>query len=1274
QALANANLGPGEVDAVEAHGTGTALGDPIEASAILATYGQERERPLKLGSLKSNIGHTQAAAGVGGVIKMVMAMREGVLPRTLHIDKPSSKVDWDSGRIELLTEQASWQANGHPRRAGVSSFGISGTNAHVILEEAPEPRRVGEGAAGAPSGQGASSKTATAPLPGPFPLVFSAKSEPALRAQAERLGVHLRGNPELGLSDVAYSLATSRSAFEQRAVVLGASREQLLDGLEALGRGERPPGTVLGSAPAAANPVFLFSGHGSQWQGMALELLESSPAFARHMGECEQALSPFVEWSLPEVLHDRDGRWLEQVDVVQPVIFSTMVSLARLWQELGVQPSAVVGHSQGEIAAAHIAGGLSLEDAARLAALRSRMIAGLAGQGGGMISIGISTDRLGTYLEPWQGRIEVAAINSPSSSVLSGDRESLDELLQQCSRDEIRARNIRGAVAASHSVQIEVLREELLEALAQIAPCSGEIPFYSTVTGGLLDTAQLDAEYWYKNTRRPVLFEQVTRALIEQGHEMFIEVSSHPVLLPAVEETIEASAADPGGVAVLGTLRREEGGPERFALSLAEAHASGAPVDWQKLFVGTGAMTTRLPTYPFQRKRYWLSLPTDLGDPSSLGQASAEHPLLSAALDDPEGERLILTGRLSLQADPWLADHAAFGTALFPGAGFLELALNAGVQVGARKLDELTLQAPMILPEQGALQLRVEVAGPGEDGRREVAIHSRSEAALQGEWTCHASGFLSEQDPAMPEPDVVWPPRGAQPIETTGLYERMAEMDFDYGPAFQGLRAAWRSGEELFAEVSLDQDQLDRGRGFGLHPALLDAAFHTIALRDGLAEPRFPFSFAEVALHASGATQLRVSLTGGDEGFCLALADGNGSPVAEIGSMRLRQIDSRQLALEGAQAQSLCELAWKQVELDSGPAADWRTLESPSALAELAELAEGDAAPDLVVYELAVERTGSLAADARTGTLAALRLIQDWLAEERFAASRLILCTERAVAVADGESPDLVAAPAWGLLRAAQTEHPGRFVLVDSDGSDASRRALPLALATEETQLALRDGAVLVPRVARMTPTTTEGPAAFVDPERTVLISGGLSGIGAVVARRLAEAHGARHLLLASRSGESADRAGELRVELEGLGATVRIAACDVSDREQLAGLIASIPAAHPLGAIVHSAGVLADGVVESMAAEQVERVFAPKVDAAWHLHELTEEMDLTAFVLFSSFAGAIGAPGQANYAAANVFLDALAAHRRSRGLPGTALAWGLWAGASTSNMGTHLG
>jgi acyl transferase domain-containing protein len=1328
QALAAAGLSSNQVDVVDGHGTGTRLGDPIEAQALLGTYGQGRppERPLWLGSIKSNIGHAQAAAGVASVIKLALAMRHGTLARTLHIDEPAGEVDWSAGGVSLLREAMPWPETGQPRRAAVSSFGMSGTNAHVILEEAPAVwyATTAESDAEAPQvlGSGVSS------------WVLSARGESGLRAQARRLLERLAAEPDLGLADIALAL-TRRPALEQRAAIVGGDRGELADGLRALAEARSVPNLVRGgrSAGARGKVVFLFPGQGPQWAGMALGLLEHSSVFAESLRASERALAQFVDYSPLAVLRGGEGApGLERIDVVQPVLFATMVALAELWRSCGVHPDAVVGNSQGEIAAAYIAGGLSLEDAARVVALRSRSLAELAGRGA-MVSIMAGAQEVERRISRWNGQIALASVNGPTSAVVSGDRGALEELLEQCAADGLWAREIPATVA-SHFKQVEPLREPLLQALSPLAPRDGEVLFYSTVTGGPLDTGELDGEYWYRNMREAVQFEHSTRDLCEKGYRTFIEVSPHPVLTVAIQETVEHALAEPGEVAVLGSLRRAEGSSARFALSLAEAWANGVDVDWSAVLAPAAAgEPLELPTYAFQHERYWIECSAgEAGDMAAVGQSPAEHPLLGAAVGLAQEGGCLFTGRLARSAPPWLGDHAVIGVVLLPGTAFLELALYAAARVGCETVQELTLQAPLLLPQQGAVQVQLLVGEPDESGRRSLGIFSRIEQSAQDgarseeSWTRNASGVLAAGERSGTDSPVAaqlsafaeetWPPADAERIEVEDLYDRLAGRGFDYGPAFQGLRAAWSRGGEVYAEVALEEDQRAEAESFGVHPALLDCALHALGASlpvdagshegDGL---RLPFAWSEVSLWGTGASSLRVRLApaGIDTVSLVALDGSSGAPVLSARSLSVRPISMEALrASERAGHRSLFGLEWIPTAL-TGPAAErLGVLGTADAAALTALCAAGcdarayadlqalgaavDGGAELPAVVLAVcspegwrappapaagrEAQGTGEGDASEAPRAlpeetgarlheVLELAQTWLADERFAGARLVLVTCGALAAQAGEDvPGLADAPAWGLLRSAQTESPGRFVLVDVDSEELECwRALPGALGLDEPQIAVRAGQVLVPRLARL---TTDGAAQAEDTDRsegTVLITGGMGGLGGLLARWLVGEHGARHVVLASRRGGETEGALALERELAELGAQVTLATCDVADREQLRGLLESLPDGRRLSAVVHAAGVLDDGVLDSLTPARLDRVMAPKVAGAWHLHELTEHMRLEAFVMFSSAAGIFGNAGQGNYAAANVFLDALAAYRRARGLAGTSLAWGLW-------------
>nr|AXL06511.1 polyketide synthase [uncultured bacterium] len=1280
-ALASAGLVSADVDVVEGHGTGTALGDPIEAQALLATYGQGRdpERPLWLGSLKSNIGHAQAAAGVAGVIKMVEALRHGVMPPTLHVDEPSSKVDWSAGAVELLTEAREWPQNGHPRRAGVSAFGVSGTNAHLILEEAP-PAEVEPG----------SEQQAPA---GVVPLVVSAGTPGSLSAQAGRLAAYVEGADELSLADAAAGLVSGRAVLGERAVVVAGSADEALAGLQALARGENTAGVVSGSVGSGApgKVVWVFPGQGSQWAGMGRELLDSSPVFAERIAECAAALEPWVDWSLIDVLRgETEPELMERVDVLQPASFAVMVGLAAVWASVGVKPDAVLGHSQGEIAAACVAGALSLEDAARVVALRSQAIAkDLAGRGG-MASVALTADEAVARLERWADRVEVAAVNGPSSVVIAGDAQALDEALEVLSGEGVRVRRV-AVDYASHTRHVEDLRETLAEALAEVSAPAPKVPFYSTVTGTWVEDADvLDGGYWYRNLRGQVGFGPAVADLLEQGHGVFVEVSAHPVLVQPITETVDNSDTD---AVVTGSLRREDGGLRRLLASMAELFVRGVNVDWSSV-LPAGATSARvdLPTYAFEHQHYWLQAAAAATDAASLGQTTADHPLLGAVVRLPQSDGLVFTSRLSLRTHPWLADHAVSGVVILPGTGLVELAVRAGDEAGCEVLEELVIEAPLVVPEHGGVRVQVALGAAGENGSRTVEVYSQREDAADEAgpdvWTRHATGLLSAS-PATQGTEfdfAAWPPQGAQPVEVGTFYTDLLERGYAYGPAFQGLRAVWRRGDEVFAEVALPEEQSKEAAKFGIHPALLDAALQAGTVgaaagtpEDESGEPVLAFSWNGLELHAAGAASLRVRVApSGPDALSVQAADETGGLVLTMDSLVSRAISTEQLgtAADTVVANALFQVEWSELPQAEGvdPSMTW----APVATAdEVAALAEGLAGTDVslvAVLEAVGDDDGGedavLALASRV-----LGVLQEWLAAEGLEESQLVVATRGAVPAGDGVVTDPAGSAVWGLVRAAQTESPDRIILVDIDpAADGSTdyvmdEVLGSVLACGESQIAVRGTTLSLPRFARAGDLVQGAPAVF-GPEGTVLVSGAGS-LGGVVARHLVARHGVRHLVLASRRGPDAEGVPELVAELTEQGASVSAVACDMSDRGQVEALLASVPAEHRLTGVVHTAGVFDDGLIGALTPERLAGVFAPKVDAVQHLDELTRGLDLDAFIVFSSVAGLSGGAGQGNYSAANAFLDGLMAHRRAAGLPGLSLAWGLW--EQSLGMASHL-
>nr|WP_082375751.1 type I polyketide synthase [Pseudonocardia sp. HH130629-09] len=1535
-ALAAGGLGPADVDVVEAHGTGTRLGDPIEAQAVLATYGAERERPALLGSVKSNLGHTQAAAGVAGLIKMVQAIRHGTVPATLHVDRPSSHVDWTQGAVELATESQPWPETGRERRAAVSSFGISGTNAHVIVEQAPQ------------TGPDPEADTGT-PVPGLVPWVVSARTPDELDAQIVRIGaLAAPGGPSA--TDVGFALATGRTLFDHRAVLAPTA-----DDVRELARGS--------AAHATGSVGVLFSGQGSQQLGMGRELAARFPVFAEAFDAVCAELDPLLGRPLREVVWGDDESVLQQTGWAQPALFAVEVALYRLVESWGVRPGMLAGHSVGEIAAAHVAGVLSLPDAARLVAARGRLMQALPA-GGVMVSVRATEDEVTPLLE---GVVSVAALNTPGAVVLSGAEDAVDAVLAGLGG----RRSTRLSVShAFHSPLMDPMLEDFRAALSPIVFGEPTIPVISDVTGE--PATDLGADYWVRHVRETVRFADGVRAMSAAGVTTFVEVGPGGVLAAAAAQSLPASAT------VVPLLRRDRSEEESAVAALAGMHSVGVAVDWPALFAGTGARWVDLPTYPFRHERYWPR-------PATTG-----HPLLGPPVPVAGTGETVLTGHLSVRSHPWLADHVVGGHVIMPGAATVELVNRAGDAVGRHRIEDLTLVAPVVLPDRDAVTVQVRVGEPDGHDRCEITVHARPDG---GEWMVHAVGSLAGDPVDLGFDGGVWPPAGATEVSLEGFYERYAETGLQYGPAFRGLRSVYTRGDEVFAEV-VAPESAATANGYGLHPALLDAVLHAnvfIGRGDGGA---LPFAWNGVSLHRSGASVLRARLRPGTgDGVEIAVTDAEGDPVLSVASLVVRAASGAgagtagQLSgirwVPGTAAEPATGTRWAVVggdELDLGYALH-RAGEAVTAYADTLGGAVGEdgSLPDVFLVPLGTAGAGEDDADvpatAHTLTHRVLALLQEWQSTPALAATRLVFVTCGAVSVDAEPLRDPAAAAVWGLVRAAQVEILGaKLLLADLDDAFASASVLPALLGADEQQVAVRDAAVRVARLAPLSagpdlvppgpvwrlhparpgsisglelvecPEVTEpltgrqvrigvraagmnfrdalttlgmypgeagllggeaagevtgtgpevtglrtgdrvtglvfggfgpigvtderllvrvpepwswaqaasvplvfltawyalvdlaglragekvlvhagaggvgmaaiqiahhlgaevyatasdakqdvlrdlgvaddhiassrttdfasawagagidvvlnalsgefvdaslgllgdggrfvemgktdvrdpdalpgvayrafdlmeaGPdriaamwqtllelfesgvlaplpvrtwdvrsarAAFThmsaarhvgklvltvpparDPDGTVLITGGTGGLGAELARHLVSEHGVRHLLLTGRRGPDAPGALELRAELTAHGADVTVLAADVAERDEVAALLSTIPDEHPLTAVVHAAGVLDDGMLDSLNPDRMDAVLRPKVDGAWHLHELTAEADLSAFVLFSSISGLIGGLGQGNYSAANTFLDALAEHRRGLGRVGTSLVWGPW-------------
>ncbi|MFD0360320.1 type I polyketide synthase [Nocardia sp. GCM10030253] len=1335
-ALAAAGLAPADVDAVEAHGTGTSLGDPIEAQALIAAYGQDRADPIRIGSLKSNIGHSQAAAGAAGVIKIVQALRNEVLPKTLHVDELSPHVDWSAGSVRVLTEAEPWPAGERVRRAGVSSFGISGTNAHVIVEEAPAS--VGSAAVGTAAGDSVppaapaeSDAVATAgdcsQVAGNdadvVPLLVSAKSGEALRGQANRLRQRLLDHPDADIWSVASSLIDTRAQWDWRGVVVGRDREQLVAGLADLASGSVSSGVALGGRTA-----FAFTGQGAQRVGMGAELYAVFPVFAvvldevcaefdRHLGGADPSPDHHPSTSsalfLREVMFADPEGVLDRTEWTQPALFAFEVALFRLVESFGITPDVLIGHSIGELAAAYVAGVWSLSDACALVAARGRLMGALP-EGGAMLAAAVTEQQALDIVADYADRLSVAAVNGPSSVVLSGDADAVDAAERRLSEEGVKTSRLRVS-HAFHSARMEPMLAEFRAVAAGLTYRAPTIAMVSNVAGAVAGVEVTDPGYWVEQVRGCVRFAPGVDALVEAGVRRFVEVGPDAVLTSMTRQCLAEHPDIEADAVVLAASRRSVDEVTQCVTMLGLAHCAGVEVDWRPMFAGRSVHRVSLPTYAFQRQRYWLE---PLVANASAG--SSDHPILTGVVSLAGKDEWLFTGRVSVRTHPWLADHAVFGSVLLPGTGFVELALTAGTRIGAEFVEELLLEAPLLLEGDTAIDIQLGVEPADGAGRRRFVIHSRAvadENADAGEWVSHANGVLTpaaESVPAWVESgwhgsDGQWPPAGAESVPSDELYDRLADLGLGYGPAFQGVTSVWRDGDDLLAEVSLAAESADQAMTFGIHPALLDAAFH--AAIAGLAQDMpsgrlpLPFSFAGTRLYRAGVTAVRVRLMRLGAGRIRVVAvDDTGAPVLSLDSLVARPVDAKVLNSGTGRRASLSDVEWVPVSSGStGAVTSVAVLGGVSVAgvdrrsAGLAELLDDETIPEIVVWspawddssgsvvssdlqavasgvvsgdlqavasgvvsgDLQAVASGDMTARTHRWVRSALELLQAWQAEERFIDSRLVVLTRGAVGES-GESPDAAAAAVSGLVRSAQVEHPGRFVLVDAGVEEnLTADVVAAAVGSDEPQLAVRGGGLRVPRLRRQVGSAVADGTAF--GSGAVLITGGTSGLGAELARHVVDAHGARRLVLVSRRGERADGVAELVSELTASGAQVRVAACDVSDRAAVATLLAELPGEFAPSAVIHSAGVLDDGTIETLATEQLDRVLASKADAAWHLHELTSDHDLSAFVLFSSVAGVVGTPGQGNYAAANAFLDALAWRRRAAGLPAVSIAWGSW-------------
>lgn len=1338
-ALADANVAAAEVGYVETHGTGTALGDPIEVTALAATVGVHRAdgREVMLGAVKSQIGHAEAAAGVAGLIKTALVVQRGQIPGNLHFHIPNPHAPWTGSGVRVADAPMDWPATVRPRIAGVSSFGFSGTNAHVVLAQPPSERddSVGD----------------SVPRPDDeLRLVpLSARSDDGLRALADSYAHWLRTSIvtskdtqtvrsqltfQPGLDDICRTVSTGRAHHDHRLALTVTSVDQLHRDLSSFSNGQLPSSAITGRRPTSGRPpiVFVFSGQGSQWPGMARDLLAYNAVFRDAMYQCDQAVQRTGGLSVLDELHAEEHRSrLDSVDVIQPVLFSIQVALADTWRSLGVTPDAVIGHSMGEVAAAVTTGALSLDDGAQVICQRSQLLRRVRGKGG-MLLVELTFDEAARAIADTGGidrsdHVSIAACNSPRTTVLSGSHVELEALHVEFEIQGIFGRWVKVDIA-SHSPQMDPLCDELVAGLSAIIPRAGSTPMVSTVTGEPCADAQLDAAYWGTHLRQPVLFSTALAQLIDSGHAMFVEISPHPILAPTF--TPEVKRRHPDGIAIA-SMRRNRSDRDVLLEALGAVYAHGGDIDWHALS-GTRGHLVSMPTYPFQRQRYWLpNTDASFSTSTAMNHASKRtdfarmqtrgpSPLLGESMSLSFDPRIRLYQRvLDLNALPWLVDHQVHDTVVLPATGYVEMAMTSARHAlgpGSQTLDDLAIEAPLVLVRgmPVTVQLALTIEGP-DTARIRIASQYATPGANTA-WTVHATGVVRKRvyDDAVPMSIADARARCTETIDGPTLYQQFADLGLKYGPAFRGIEAIERRDGEALGRISFGH--FTHTDAYTADPMLVDTCLHALfgalpasrrhdnqgawvpvgADRISLDQPLIGIADSTLWSHvtidttASAENTLRADVT---------LLSGSGHSLLSIVGLRVRQVSMDTIATRAPV--DIVSLHWRPTPAPTETRPEgsrFALIGGPAALSDRirATLEQRGYAAEIVTDQnMAASgwHPHAYAAIVHLGSLQSIHLDQPTLSDfDRAHQSGVDSVLTTTIAIAQTEHPPrlylvtrgvhaiapedtctgVAQAPLWGLGRVIANEHPElRATLVDIDERiPVDNEQLTEAVCAEivaddpETEVGWRAGQRFVARLQARADESFRSPdpslrLGAVNPDGTYLITGGVGGLGRTVARDLVN-RGARHLVLVSRRGIADERAQAAIDEMTSTGAQVTLAAADIADPAALQGILDTIAdTMPPICGVVHAAGVLDDGIILQQTPERLRSVMAPKVAGAWNLHQMSGSRELDIFVLFSSVASLMGSPGQGNYAAANAFLDALAHHRRARGMSALSVNWG---------------
>lgn len=1202
---------------------------------------------------------------------MVQAIRHGVVPESIHITEPSRHIDWEGSGVELLTKTKEWPVqldektgSPRPRRAAVSSFGIGGTNGHIILEQPVDDEQP-------PRPEGVQKRTWSCPW------LLSGASETALRAQAQKL-LEAQAHDDQNPMDIAFSLATSRSSLQYRAVVTPSQRNNYKEALAALADGRSHHDVATGAASGHTSAIkprlaCLFSGQGSRRldSGDLEELCDSFSVFSEAFSAACHELDQHLEYSLYDAIRNNIAKGddlIDRSDFAQAALFAFEVAMFRLLESFDLRPDFLTGHSLGEISAAHISGALTLREAATIVATRGKLMAAI-GSNGIMMHIPATEKEVAEELLLLHDKLPgsmavIAAVNSHKSVVVSGTEEAVMAVAEKFAalgRKTTKLRNVRHAF---HSPMMEIILRDLEEALLLSLEGKGnkplKIPLVSSMTGRRVDTAQLSSpKHWTSHVTQPVRFADAVKEL--QNHEdvqVFVEIGPSAVLSPHVPGTIATSSQ-----------------VNKLLYALGQLWARGVQVNWQAVFKRSGACLVDLPVYAFQRRRYWLNPPKP--GPSHVqfeGVGAMGHEILFDSTQIPGTKMILCSGSLSTKRQPWLRDHQISGQIMVPAAAFTELALRASRESSGTEemlmLDEFAFVAPLILSLTGdeEFQIQVIIGEPQDAGSRNVDVYSRPHrVATQFEWTRHATGNLKALSQAKTSSEHrnnstkctsngISHRDSGQTVDVPRAYAVLADASISYGTSFRRVSALWRPTRDGQAQMELqahiDPPQAENHK-FILHPTMLDAAMHAslLAASDtAIGSIRLPFLLRGVqffATNSSGPLLARIRFVD-EEHLSLSLSDSKtGALVAEITEVVLRPW---QPAIAEPTPGDLYRLEWQE---SAHTTRNEGQTQFPSEDDEILRINAQDAGNghEAVAKENVKDAVHSAVAEA-------LRAVQKWSAHNVHTGNRLVIVTQKATV---DNFPDLAAAAVWGFVRSVQAELSGRRVaLVDLDGSDKSDSMLMTALASNEEVISIRDGNILIPRLSKVAWAATQTVSSTLDIGGTVLITGGTGGLGALLGRHIIHKHGAQHLLLVSRTGRDAPGADQLYNDLRQAGAVVRIEKCDCGDRGQLAALLASVQDLPPITTIIHCAGVVDDAILSSQTPQRLSNVLYPKVDAAWNLHSLAPAT-VRSFVLFSSYVGIIGNEGQTGYTSGNAFLDALARLRVAQGLPSLSLAWGPW-------------